>query len=715
MYAQLHDAKVKSFYAIGANKPTIYSSLATEYTLPYTLQKELILKNDIDIYDQKKLIKEKQLLQTIYVGLLGIKGDFEISNKMVDELLMDNNLDETLKTKALIVIANNATKKLNYSFANEKYTLAKDLAIKINDKEDEVLATIGMLYKYIVLRQTDIALKEIDKIKTDFSIESRDKLMALIYRFKSTCYFLKLLGNEKKYKKDFFEYTQKSQALAEKINDIRISFSNFFGLSIYYSNESKQTDSANYYLLKAIDVGKQAGTIREIYMCYNYLVQNYTKQNDLDNAEKYAKEALDLSKNLDTEEMQLEKYYSLAGIYVKKKEDKKIMEMIDSIRSSVVTTYTKRFDLKFAELQTQSETSEKEKKIQLLKKERLLNEFVIQQQKSDLLKNFLEQSKKKIEIELLNKDKILLSQNNEILLSQNNLKTASLLNREMQLKQKNIEKEKQQIEIEKLKSTQKILQLKNLFFYLVLGIVLIFSILFLFWNKHKQKIKSDKEKQSYQLEILESKLTAFRAQMNPHFLFNSINAVNHYILNNDKHQASIYLSKYSKLMRQVLENSNKQLVTLKEEIDTIKNYIELEQLRYNHNFSFEIKNERNLNEEDIMLPPLILQPFIENSITHGFFHKKEKGKIDIFYSIEKNMLKIVIDDNGIGREKSKSVKNNHVDSHKSMGLDITSSRLDFANKIENNHVKSVTYIDKKDSENNALGTQVILLLPFINA
>src|SRR6185503_2433203 len=153
-----------------------------------------------------------------------------------------------------------------------------------------------------------------------------------------------------------------------------------------------------------------------------------------------------------------------------------------------------------------------------------------------------------------------------------------------------------------------------------------------------------------QRKMTEIEMQALRAQMNPHFIFNCLNSINRYIVKSDQVTASLYLTRFAKLIRLILDNSNSRTVILTNELEALKLYIEMEALRFDKKFSYNITIEKNLSTDNIDVPPLIIQPYVENAIWHGLLHKESDGRLDIYVNmIDENMLQCIIEDNGVGR------------------------------------------------------------------
>ena len=268
-------------------------------------------------------------------------------------------------------------------------------------------------------------------------------------------------------------------------------------------------------------------------------------------------------------------------------------------------------------------------------------------------------------------------------------------------------REKAANEIKELAKKNEIAQLqinriRNLW---ILALCIIILIVIVFYFLIRQKTLQNEKK------VLSLKQEALRSQMNPHFLFNALNSIKLYIINNNQKKATFYLNKFSKLMRKILEASSLQEISLAEEIKTMKLYMSIENIRFSNSIDFKIFASDDLNLETIKIPPLILQPFLENSIWHGLSSKKEDKKVRI--DIKKssyNFIEISITDNGIGRAASTKIKANKTINKKSVGIDLTTERLKtFVKNLENSFL--LVYEDLKGKNNESLGTKVTLKIP----
>ncbi|MGZ3900912.1 MAG: histidine kinase, partial [Bacteroidia bacterium] len=237
---------------------------------------------------------------------------------------------------------------------------------------------------------------------------------------------------------------------------------------------------------------------------------------------------------------------------------------------------------------------------------------------------------------------------------------------------------------------------------------LVYTIVMIRIRNIKRKQRLDYERK---VEMSKIELKALRSQMNPHFIFNSLNSIQHYIFHSKTDEAIKYLSKFARLVRIILNNSNKPTVTVGEDLEALKLYLELEQMRFEDKFDYEVIIDPSVDTDYDIMPPLLTQPYVENAILHGLNPKPGRGKLTISFTSKNNFLICTITDNGIGREKAAEIKRTMpVSKHKSLGMQITEDRLKILNEVNNSRL-SVTITDLKDADNNSLGTKVELYVP----
>ncbi len=223
-----------------------------------------------------------------------------------------------------------------------------------------------------------------------------------------------------------------------------------------------------------------------------------------------------------------------------------------------------------------------------------------------------------------------------------------------------------------------------------------------------------KEADLNRLKLLQSEteLTALKSQMNPHFIFNALNSIQELYTIGDKKLANEQMGNFAQLTRKILDVSGKQKIELAVEIDILVKYLELESMRFENDFSYKIHLLDNLDEDYTALPPMLIQPYVENSIKHGLLHKKGAKRLDICFELDEdaNMLKCTVEDNGIGRQASAELNKNRSASHVSFSTTATEKRLRLLNQGKE-EVIAVQYEDKEDELGAASGTRVLIRIP----
>lgn len=263
----------------------------------------------------------------------------------------------------------------------------------------------------------------------------------------------------------------------------------------------------------------------------------------------------------------------------------------------------------------------------------------------------------------------------------------------------NQEKAHKELEIER----QKILR-----FYTIIVAVLVLVILYMIYVRYKQRQERLKNQLERARIDIEHKL--LRSQMNPHFLFNSINTVNGFILTKDIDAATEFLAKFALLVRLILENSRKEMVLFTEELKTIKLYLELEQKRFINRFSYEIQIDDSIVPDETYLPPMLIQPFIENAIIHGLRLKQEGGLIRMHFKRYEYGLIVEIIDNGLGRAQSALYQQTEAEKHESLGLQLTYERLSVLSGTGNDKYR-FEITDLLTDSGDSAGTKVVVWMP----
>lgn len=250
-------------------------------------------------------------------------------------------------------------------------------------------------------------------------------------------------------------------------------------------------------------------------------------------------------------------------------------------------------------------------------------------------------------------------------------------------------------------------------FFALLILVLIGVVTIFFKIREKKLIAKnevDRKNTITEKRMVELELKALRSQMNPHFIFNILNSIQHYIIKNDFRSTNRYITQFAKLIRTVLNLSEKAVITIQEELDMLTLYMSLEKMRFSEQFSYEIVVGEEIDVDYDEIPSMLIQPYVENSIWHGLMNKEKKGNIKINLSLSDGYLCCAIEDNGIGREEAEKIRSRRKIAQKSVGMSITKERLDLIN--ENN--VNVKTIDLKDKSGIALGTRIEIKIPYKN-
>ncbi len=229
---------------------------------------------------------------------------------------------------------------------------------------------------------------------------------------------------------------------------------------------------------------------------------------------------------------------------------------------------------------------------------------------------------------------------------------------------------------------------KNVFNYGLIGALILLTGLIIFIFRTLKKVQTKNKKIALQ---------SLRREMNPHFIFNSLNSVNHFIATNNELEANQYLTKFSKLMRGVMENSAEDFIPFQQELDLLQNYLALEKTRFADKFDYEIEVDENLNMQNLQVPGMLIQPFLENAVWHGLRYRTDKGFLKLSFVKNESHLKILIEDNGIGIAESKKQKTQHQKAREGRGMKNTLERIQLLNDL---YKKDIT-CSVKDKENSS--------------
>ena len=465
------------------------------------------------------------------------------------------------------------------------------------------------------------------------------------------------------------EYHQKALDIRRKLGDsVGIGRSLHNIGSIY--DKLKESDKALNYYQAALEIRKKFGNKREIAETLNNLGIIMKYMNFLDKSLKYLFESIQIFSEINNKGGATYAYNNVAGVYLLQKKPvkafpyiKKALELAEETgqKNTLSEIYVNLVDyyVLIGDYKNAFKTQEKF----LILKDTLYNTNLAE--KISEMQTKYETERKEKEITLLTKDN----------------------------------------EIQSLKIRKQSIQL-YLLISVILVVVLIGSLLFSRYKLKQKNYQSELEKKN-----LETEQRLLRSQMNPHFIFNSLNSIQSYISGNDALTAMTYLSKFAKLMRYILENSREKMISLEDEVNTLQLYIELERIRFKQKFDFSIKIDPKLQPETTYIPPMLIQPFVENSIKHGLRNIKEQGHLQLNFKLNHEVIFCSINDNGIGRVQAQKIDKNKKGKHKSLGMHLTKERIEALNSESKSDIK-VEIIDLKNEKGEPAGTEVQITLPF---
>jgi tetratricopeptide (TPR) repeat protein len=242
------------------------------------------------------------------------------------------------------------------------------------------------------------------------------------------------------------------------------------------------------------------------------------------------------------------------------------------------------------------------------------------------------------------------------------------------------------------------------------GILLVLVTGFLLFRQ--SKISAKRRISEMNQKIAEITQANLRQQMNPHFIFNTLNSIQYYMYQHDKIATNNYLTKFSMLMRKTLENSQHTTVSVKDELDALELYLELETIRFKEKFEYAIQVDEEIDPLLYKIPTMLMQPYVENAISHGLMHKEGKGLLKIGLALRPDHITCTVEDNGIGREAAMEIRKNRENNHHSLGTRITETRLQLVNELHGTNMK-IHYTDLKDEQGRPAGTRVEIEIPIL--
>jgi len=591
------------------------------------------------------------------------KKTIEYSKQILELAQKANNtLEEAVALRyigAAYYIIGSSHEAINY------FQKSIDLYKNLNDKQKitTLLSYIGMSYQGI--GEYDTALKyliESLQISEEMLLEETSEEKRKIIKITIIDIYNSLGNVYKKLDKNAkaLEYYHKTYELSTEVNDkqgIATALHNMGNINLDFGNY----DTAEVLLKRSLEIKTQQGAKNSIPSTLHNLADVYWNKKDYNEAYNLYEQAIKMNRETGNNYSLAFGLNKIGGLCIELNEFEKGINFLSE--AQIIATKMDSKDI-------------------------LMENYLIF---SDLY-FAMNEFKKSLKYQKL------LSEIKDTLYNENSSKQIA----EMQTKYETEKKEKEiQIQSLKLKNRERII------IFIVVFILLFAILVILLFNRYKLKQRNfQNELEKSNLEI-EQKL--LRSQMNPHFIFNSLNSIKSFIIENEPDSAEIYLGKFAKLMRYILDNSRQSFIPLEDEINTLQLYMELEKVRFSNKFDFKINIEPEIDIERTYIPPMLIQPFVENSILHGVTKKKEKGEINIELKKENNLIKCLIIDDGVGREGSSKPKSSKT--RKSLGMQLIKERLELVNQQMAANI-SVKIIDLKDEAGKASGTKVELNIPF---
>jgi hypothetical protein len=568
---------------------------------------------------------------------------------------------------------------------------------KLSYRFSEINASISWKYA----RETELASKQLGFLKGECLANINYAILEAV---------------EGNYKSSADYYLQAIQ-LAEKIKFTR-------GLSISYNNiaenffRMKEYDKAIEYAEKALSLNKEINELRGQAINYELIGSVFFAQKAYTNALLYWQKGFELARESDDANVLTLLYVDIGKYYTETDQLSKAFPMLaiaDSIAKNRKETYYQILAYKgYAnafEKTNQTDSALLYLHLALQAAELLGNK----NEQNDVYKLFADHFEATNTFDsamfYMRKNKSL---GDSILSDKNFAHLAYVQTKyETELKEKE-NKRLKEIEV----SQKKKLNEKNLML-IASGVALLlaaFSILLLYRSfqnkKHNLILLEQKNTSEYKRQVAELEMKSLRSQMNPHFIFNSLNSIRNYIIRNEPQIAGNYLSQFANLMRKILDASHQSFTYIDDEVEMLKLYLELELMRFSRQFTYTITIDPEVKHANYKIPSMVLQPFIENAIWHGLLNKEEgEGELSIHFSeyeTDANRILCEIKDNGIGRKQSAALKNT-LKMHKSKGLDITRERLI---RLSNGEITDpITFFDLEDEHGTPLGTRVLVHMP----
>lgn len=665
----------------------------TTQTLPHNAKSALKYSEEILSFENQ--IKDKNIVSATH----RIKGVIHVHLAMYPEALTSLNkalsLSIQLKNDLGIgaALSNISTVYLIQSKFPEalKYLLDALKSFEKNKNEQQAandLGTIGIVY-------TEMG---------DFTeaMKYYQKSLALHQKLKNYVGQSSVLANigiiqfKNKNFSEAIKYSQKALKIADSVADLRATARDNGNISAYY-NELKNHDLALTYGLKAIEINTKTNNKRSLGINMQNVSAAYLGKGNYQEAKSYGLKALQTGNDLNITELKRDASLGLSELY-------DAMKMPDSALI-YYKQYTKFADTisndkKKNEITRMGIQFDFDKKEFTYKQKELLTGAQLKQQQLQLALNHVELQKG-----LQFRDLQAIQLQNEKLQSEEKEKQLLIARNNEKLQASKVNELSQQQKLNKL-------ELKQLWLYGILALVVLMSVLIYLLNLYRiRRLKFKNELQQHQYQLSESELKAIRSQMNPHFIFNVLNSIEAYVMDNEKRKASRLIQKFAALSRLILENSTKSLVSGDKEWKALMLYTELEAMRYDDAFTYTFTAAHDIHLKTLLLPPMLIQPLIENAILHGLIlDPKADAHLAVTIKRKEDKIHITVEDNGVGIGNTENKNAMNGVKEMSMGLPSIQERIDMINKQQSGNQASFTI----RSGANQRGTLAIICLPFFN-
>jgi two-component system, LytTR family, sensor kinase len=566
--------------------------------------------------------------------------------------------------------------RLNKPAKNIEYS-KKALQIVENKKDSIRIAAIYGDIGYVTADNGAVNLG-VDYLMK--SIQMAEKIKATQVKMRTLKYLVTILTNQKEHEKALHYLKILNTYFKEKKAIESLSLNHFAAASVYQlmGDTHKMFENIN----TSIALAQIEDLSSNIAANYGLLAKHYLQNNSLDSAYKYSNKDVLLRQINNSEPALTKALNTQVSILNKQKKYAQALELGQTAyKNAKVTTNLEMIMMASANLK---ETYQQ------------LNNKVLAKQYASI-----EQSTKD------SLDKV----------NTKNSALKAVFKYESEQQESKIALLSQEKQISKLESQQK----SSLIFSLLGGLLAVLAIGYFSFTKYKTKkenellqnqLKEAQIKNSLEQKAVESELKAIKSQMNPHFMFNALNNIQQQFMYGNKELANEQMGNFTDLTRKILANSGKKAITLAEEIETLEMYLNLEKVRFENSFEYQINIDPELDEDYQTLPPMIVQPFVENAIKHGFFHKvgDKKLVISFDYDSQDNLLICTIKDNGIGRNKAAEIKQKQVKVHESFSSSATEERLKLMSSASSTE-NMVSYQDLHDPQGQAAGTVVTIKIP----